>query len=217
MPTTEGRAKSGARSPLGRPTAQRAQELRQTIVGAASALMLQDGYDGTSIDAIAAAAGVTKRTIYTRFESKENLLREVLTTAALPALRLEPEFPSSASIEEKLVLIGMEMNAALLHPDMQRWLRFAIGGIAQRPELAPFVHALIEQYLALLERLLAPVLASGALRADDLATAVKVFARLISSPAHNLATFSLPPGSPEEQVHFIRKAVALFLAACTRA
>ncbi|MDA8519261.1 TetR/AcrR family transcriptional regulator [Acidovorax sp. NCPPB 4044] len=217
MPKTEGHEKSRRPSPRGRPTARRAQELRQTIIEVASVLMLQGGYEGTSIDAIAAAAGVTKRTIYSRFASKENLLREVLTTAALPALRLDPEFPPGLGIQEKLERIGMEMNDTLLHPDMQRWLRFAIGGIAQRPELAPFIHALIEQYLELLARMLGPALASEALRADDFSASVKIFATLISAPAHNLVTFSLPPGSREEQADFIRKAAVLFLAGCTKA
>lgn len=45
------------------------------IERAALTLFLRDGYDRTSVDAIAAEAGVSKRTIYTHFGDKENLLR----------------------------------------------------------------------------------------------------------------------------------------------
>lgn len=211
---TESRVESGERSPRGRPSAQRAQELRQIIIDVASALMLQHGYAGTSIEAIAAAAGVTKRTIYTRFESKENLLREILATAALPALRLSPQLSPDGPLLEKLVQIGMEMNTTLLHPGMQSWLRFAISSISSHPELASFLHALIEQFLSLLEGVLAALFASEGLVTKDLPTVVKVFGALISSPAHNLATFALPPGSPEEQEHFMRRAVEVFLDGC---
>ncbi|WCM89492.1 TetR/AcrR family transcriptional regulator [Acidovorax sp. NCPPB 3576] len=217
MPPTEGRANSGGRSPRGRPSAQRAQDLRQIIVDVASALLLEQGYAGISMEAIATAAGVTKRTIYTRFESKENLLREVLATAALPALQLDFQFSPGLSLQEKLVRIGMEMNATLLHPGMQNWLRFAIHGIALHPELAPLVHGLIEQYLALLGRLLAALFASEALVVDDLPTKTKVFCTLISSPAHNLASLAMHPGSPEEQAHFMDRAVSVFLAGCRTA
>ncbi|GKT19701.1 TetR/AcrR family transcriptional regulator [Acidovorax sp. SUPP2522] len=214
MPPTEGRAPSVGRSPLGRPSVQRAQELRQIIVDVASALMLEHGYAGTSMEAIATAAGVTKRTIYTRFESKENLLREVLATAALPALQLDLQFAPGLALQDKLVRIGLEMNATLLHPGMQNWLRFAIHGIALHPELAPLVHGLIEQYLALLAQHLAALFASEAMVVDDLPTLAKVFASLISSPAQNLAAFAMHPGSPEEQAHLMHRSVAVFLAGC---
>ncbi len=214
MSPTEGRAKSVGRSPLGRPSVQRAQELRQIIVDVASALMLEQGYAGTSMEAIATAAGVTKRTIYTRFESKENLLREVLAAAALPALQLDFQFAPGLPLQEKLVRIALEMNATLLHPRMQNWLRFAIQGIAAHPELAPLVHGLIEQYLALLGRHLAALFASESRAVEDLPAATKVFAALISSPAQNLAAFAMHPGSPEEQAHYMHRAVAVFVAGC---
>lgn len=217
MSPPKGRANPGDRSPLGRPSAQRAQELRQIIIDVASTLMLKHGYAGTSIEAIAATAGVTKRTIYTRFESKENLLREVLAAAALPALQLEFRLESDTPLLEQLVEIGMQMNAALLHPGMQNWLRFAIDAIARHPELAPNVHVLIEQYLSLLERLLAPLFASEALAADDFPITTKVVATLISAPALNLAALGMHPGSPEEQVHFMRRAMAVFLSGCRAA
>ncbi len=50
----------------------------EAIAQAALRLFLRDGYERTSVDAIAAEAGVSKRTIYNRYSDKENLFRSVL-------------------------------------------------------------------------------------------------------------------------------------------
>jgi TetR/AcrR family transcriptional regulator, mexJK operon transcriptional repressor len=50
----------------------------EAIAQAALRLFLRDGYERTSVDAIAAEAGVSKRTIYNRYGDKENLFLSVL-------------------------------------------------------------------------------------------------------------------------------------------
>src|SRR5690242_20479659 len=45
---------------------------------AAAALFLENGYQGTSMDDIAAAAQVSKQTIYTHFLSKEALFADLV-------------------------------------------------------------------------------------------------------------------------------------------
>jgi TetR/AcrR family transcriptional regulator, mexJK operon transcriptional repressor len=50
----------------------------EAIAQAAVRLFLRDGYERTSVDAIAVEAGVSKRTIYNRYGDKENLFLSVL-------------------------------------------------------------------------------------------------------------------------------------------
>jgi TetR/AcrR family transcriptional regulator, mexJK operon transcriptional repressor len=50
----------------------------EAIAAAALRLFLRDGYERTSVDTIAAEAGVSKRTIYNRYGDKENLFLSVL-------------------------------------------------------------------------------------------------------------------------------------------
>ena len=62
----------------------------EAIAAAALRLFLRDGYERTSVDAIAAEAGVSKRTIYNRYGDKENLFLSVLRdtyAAMMPAFR----------------------------------------------------------------------------------------------------------------------------------
>src|SRR5215469_5721913 len=51
---------------------------RQAIIDAAQRVFLDQGFAGSSVDAIAAAAGVSKQTIYNHFGDKEALFRAVV-------------------------------------------------------------------------------------------------------------------------------------------
>ncbi|WP_413625344.1 MULTISPECIES: TetR/AcrR family transcriptional regulator [Luteibacter] len=53
-------------------------EKRAAILDAAKALFTQGGFAGTSMDAVAASAGVSKLTVYSHFGDKDNLFREVI-------------------------------------------------------------------------------------------------------------------------------------------
>jgi AcrR family transcriptional regulator len=54
-----------------------ALELR--LVETAAKLFTDQGYDATSIDQIAALAGIGKQTIYRRYPTKDHLFKAVLT------------------------------------------------------------------------------------------------------------------------------------------
>src|SRR5262245_47308058 len=56
----------------------RSTRKRTAILEAATAAFLQTGYRGTSMDEIAASAGVSKQTVYKHFVDKENLFFEIV-------------------------------------------------------------------------------------------------------------------------------------------
>ncbi|MGV9278309.1 TetR/AcrR family transcriptional regulator [Streptomyces griseosporeus] len=62
------------------PSGPRAELKRQAIVRAARELFLREGF-GVGMDAIAAAAGVSKVTVYNHFGSKEALFSAVISSA----------------------------------------------------------------------------------------------------------------------------------------
>ena len=53
-------------------------EKRAAILEAAKGLFIRNAFAGTSMDAIAADAGVSKLTVYSHFGDKDNLFREVI-------------------------------------------------------------------------------------------------------------------------------------------
>jgi TetR/AcrR family transcriptional regulator of autoinduction and epiphytic fitness len=84
---------------------------RQAIVAAAVAEFRANGFDATSMDKIAATAGVSKRTVYNHFPSKDALFAHILqqlwdSSAALQALRYRADLPLRAQLLE---LMGTKM------------------------------------------------------------------------------------------------------------
>jgi AcrR family transcriptional regulator len=61
---------------------------RERIISAASTLFYNDGIRGVSVDAVAAKAGLTKRTLYYHFRSKDDLVAAYLAARDQPNLAL---------------------------------------------------------------------------------------------------------------------------------
>ncbi len=66
-----------------RPGRGRPRDVSKTkaILRAASDLFLEAGFDGASMDGVARRAGVSKQTVYSHFESKEQLFGDAIHTA----------------------------------------------------------------------------------------------------------------------------------------
>ena len=60
------------------PLTDRGRRTRDTLVGAARAVLEVRGYDGTRMSDIAEAAGVSHGTVYTWFATKESVLMAVV-------------------------------------------------------------------------------------------------------------------------------------------
>ena len=58
--------------------AAQAQETRRSIVSAATRLFVEDGYGSTTINAVAEAAGVSRKTVFTAVGGKLDLLKLAL-------------------------------------------------------------------------------------------------------------------------------------------
>nr|BAB78770.1 lexA repressor-like protein [Terrabacter sp.] len=70
------------RMPVANRTQQRGEKSREEILDAASRLMGERGYDGTSIAAVSEAVGIPKSLVFHHFGSKIGLLTAVMTRGA---------------------------------------------------------------------------------------------------------------------------------------
>ena len=85
---------------------------RQAIVDAAIAEFRASGFEATSMDKIAATAGVSKRTVYNHFPSKDELFVQILhqlweSSAAQMAIPYRPGEPLRPQLME---LLGQKME-----------------------------------------------------------------------------------------------------------
>src|SRR5579872_792593 len=72
---------------------------RDVIVAAATRLFLERGFGAVSMDELAAAAGVARRTLYNQFTSKEEIFREMLLRVSR---QLENAFPAGIETEGEI-------------------------------------------------------------------------------------------------------------------
>ena len=112
---------------------------RAAILTAARELFLSDGFDRTSVDAVAARAGVSKRTVYDYFGDKQTLLQAVvdgvgqslITTIGriLDDTLAEPN--EAIDLEDVLVTFAMRIATDMLgsaeYATLQRLVRTQFG------------------------------------------------------------------------------------------
>jgi AcrR family transcriptional regulator len=91
---------------------------RERIVSAANALFYADGIRGVSVDAVAAKAGVTKRTLYYHFESKDDLVAAYLAGRDQPNLALFKQWFAEADggLPAKVERIFRNLARSARHP-----------------------------------------------------------------------------------------------------
>lgn len=116
-----GPVKRRYRSPL---REQQRRETRRRIRDAAAALFLERGYPATTMEAVAAAAGVAADTVYAVFSSKRALLKEVMDVT----IAGDDRALAIAEREEAL--------AAQREPDHRRQLAIFAAGFTDRMERA---------------------------------------------------------------------------------
>lgn len=101
-------------------------------------LFLEKGFAGTSIDAICAAAGMAKRTVYARYGDKESLFKAALNRAIddwlVPIERLREQ--ESDDFEATLMRIGETLVTNVLGPAGLRLLRLTNAESVAMPEIA---------------------------------------------------------------------------------
>ncbi|UST78519.1 TetR/AcrR family transcriptional regulator [Pseudomonas siliginis] len=110
---------------------------REAIIQAAIAEFRAHGFEITSMDKIAATAGVSKRTVYNHFPSKEELFAEILNQLwariiAEPSVHYDREQP----LHEQLRLMLREKVQMMADENFLTLARVAIAATIHSPERA---------------------------------------------------------------------------------
>lgn len=111
---------------------------RDAILAAAADLLLANGYGGTSMDAVAAKAGVSKTTVYAHFADKDELFHAVLGHAAAV---LVPNINEALSVDERdnverLILALTAVVQSSIAPGLIAFFRVLIAEHERRGQIA---------------------------------------------------------------------------------
>lgn len=121
----------------------RAEKKRAQIRTAAKDLFLRSGFQGTSTDAIKAAAGVSKETLYRYYASKEDLFVDVVRSLTTERLNLSQwaeqsrEPTSLQDLRMRLREIARQVIETMVQPEYQAIARLMLAELPRFPELGP--------------------------------------------------------------------------------
>jgi TetR/AcrR family transcriptional repressor of mexJK operon len=199
---------------------RRSDRKRRAIVEAATAAFLDHGYGGTSMDAVAAAAGVSKQTVYQHFGDKQRLFRELIAatvqSASDPVYDEVRRLADSGRLEKDLRDLARRLLTLVLQPTMMRLRRLVIAETRQFPDLGRIFYDLGPgRTIAALADAFAELTRQGRLNTPDATLAATQFNWLIMSAPVNQAMLLGQDAAPatREINRWADSGVRTFLAA----
>ncbi|MDN3296314.1 TetR/AcrR family transcriptional regulator [Streptomyces ficellus] len=161
---------------------RRSERSRRAIYDAALALVAEVGYAKTTIEGIAARAGVGKQTIYRWWPSKAAVLLEAFLDLGRQANEAlggdaDSEIPDTGDLEADLKFVLRATVDEMTDPKFEAPSRALAAEGVVNPELgARFVEQLLEPQLQLYAKRLAAAQEAGQVRAGiDLRIALELF------------------------------------------
>lgn len=91
---------------------------RDRILDAANRLFYSEGIRAVSVDAVAEKAGITKKTLYYHFKSKDELITAYLTSRDQPNLKLYETWfnETEGELSDKIAAIFLNVAKSARHP-----------------------------------------------------------------------------------------------------
>jgi len=197
----------------------RSARKRVTILSAGRDLFLSNGYQGTSVDQIAASAEVSKQTVYKHFGDKQELLlaivNEALDSTVTPFLGRIAKLADTDDLEADLVVLADEYLRTVLTEPVVQLRRLIVGEANRVPALAQLYYEQApSRALTAFAECMGRLHDRGVLSVPEPAVAAEHFAFLVVGRCIDQALFC---GGPQvlagiDVDRHVRAAVGLFLA-----
>lgn len=201
------------------PRKRGAHPARDLILKAATEAFLAHGYNGASIDQIAAQAGVSKPTIYSHFEGKEQLFVAIMNSICD---NFETPFlgPNADSEDLPAILnrVADNYTRAILQPGVVAMHRLFVAEAERFPEVSRRYYEVgprrVHQTLAAFFK---NRMARGEIRECDPLMLAQFFAAVVIAPMRTRRLFAV-----DAEIDWTamdrqnREAVALFLDGCRK-
>jgi len=202
-----------ARPGVGRPTPAQQEQRHEELLGTALDIFLERGFEQTTMEEIAIQVGMSKRTVYARYEDKGALFKAAVRRAieqyTVPREALEPL--ATDDLEQTLAAIARLRIANMARPVAIKLQRILSAQSYRFPEL---FNAAFEEGTGPTVRFLSDLFvrfsASGEINVTEPQRAATAFLSLVvGGPARVIVSGNRL--SHEEMETHIRFAVSLFL------
>lgn len=171
------------------------------------------GFEATSMDSVAARAGVSKRTVYNHFASKETLFRQIRDELVRRAREVQPvPYDRRGCLREQLQEIGQREVDLLVSKDFVTLARVTIPTFLTCKSFASETFTELQGSHEGLVNWIRDAAADGRLAVEDIAVAARQFLVLL----HGFAFWpqlvgGQPIPSPPQLKRIVSAAVGLFL------
>ncbi|MEE2691515.1 MAG: TetR/AcrR family transcriptional regulator [Pseudomonadota bacterium] len=172
------------------------------IIAGARKTFLARGFDAASMDAIALMAGVSKRTVYNRFRSKEELFAAAIHDTCERILPLDIEaIEASLPPKEFIRQMSRIFLQAILEPEAIALRRIAAFEAARTPALGRSYlehgpRLMVKTSMPIVERLTA----RGTLKIDNAERAIWQLGALITEPLYTEVLMGAAPADLEAAI-----------------
>ena len=187
---------------------------RLAILDAAAAQFRANGFDASSMDKIALDAGVSKRTVYNHFPSKEDLFGATLiANFESAAAEIDTPYVPGAPLRAQLASLLERKLRVQGAPDFMGLARVAVAEAIHAPERAKPLIARINAREEGLTVWIRAAQADGALIAGDPLFASTLLQGQLKAVAFwPQVTMSAPPLDAAQQARLVEVTVSMFLA-----
>jgi TetR/AcrR family transcriptional repressor of mexJK operon len=201
------------------PALGRSARKRLTILSAGRTLFLNNGYQGTSVDQIAASAEVSKQTVYKHFGDKHELLlaivKDALEATVAPFLPRIAGLAQTTDLENDLTALAADYLRAVLQEPVVQLRRLVVGEANRVPALAELYYEQAPaRTLAAFSECFGLLAKRGLLVVPEPTTAAEHFAFLVVGRCIDHALFCGGPAvlaGIDVDAH-VRGSVSVFLA-----
>jgi AcrR family transcriptional regulator len=193
----------------------KSKEKHARILDASMNVFLERGFEGASVDHIAAEANVSKQTIYNHFGDKASLFRAVCRRLSDDLARSIAQAPNAREdVKAALMRMGRVYLDLVLAPGALALHRIIIGEIGRFPELGRTIYADgAARFLGALAEWLRERDRAGELRVEDAAAAAEDFIALVRGNRQIRALLGVEETRGLARAQAVRRAVDLFLRA----
>jgi AcrR family transcriptional regulator len=191
--------------------------LRELILDAATAMFLDRGFGDTSIDAVAQALRISKRTFYHRFQDKESLFAAVVHRI-IERLRPRAGVPLAAGGDVRTTLerLAAVILSAALQPQSLALHRLIVAESSRFPQLVRVLarEGAVEEAVHLIAGILGRETAAGTLAAGDADFAARQFLHMVIAIPQRRAMGLGARMTRREIAQWPAKVTGLFLDGC---
>ena len=186
----------------GRPTKEEAAKLGEHILQKALQEFITNGFDAARMDAIAASAHVSKRTLYARYESKDELLCATMDYGIAKHIRPMRTLPADGPVRERLEAVARKFLETSLTAE-GRGIQSLLTWLANyRPDLQDKITGkAMADITSVMEQILQDGYANGEIAFSDFPEVAQiVFHLLFSLPNYEILSGMFPEYHGEEDV-----------------